>query len=281
MGRALAAFVLCIGCSSSSPEVPADAGADTGVMPDVEMEAAPAFDCEPDSKTGNPMGTIAVKTPKGTTMAVRTPANYDPTVFSPLIVVYAPAVATAVQTEMFTGLTKPATARGYVIAYVSHITPQTSADFADGASAVGVVTDSWCIDPKRIYLTGHSDGGSMAEIIGVRSLVPMAAIAPSASGVTGSNLASAKCPAMPTQVMDIHSINDQLFPPSMGFGADVAKWWAKCDGCGMTPGPPDANNCITYPSCMGMAEVKYCEGNLQHGQWPPINGAMLDFFDAH
>jgi polyhydroxybutyrate depolymerase len=279
-GRFAIVCLACVACSST-PEAPAaDAGADTGVMPDVEVEAAPLPDCEPDTKLGNPMGTIALKTPRGTTMAVRPPPNYDPTVFSPLIMVYAPAVATALQTESFTGLTKPGNARGYVVAYVSHITPQTTADFADGAAAVTAVTDAWCIDPKRIYLTGHSDGGSMSEIIGVRSLVKMAAIAPSAAGVTGMNLAGAKCPATPTQVMKIHSINDGLFPPANGFGADAAKWWAKCAGCDMTPGPKDANGCITYPSCMDMVEVRYCETTGQHGQWPPLNAAMLDFFDS-
>ncbi len=192
----------------------------------------------------------------------------------------APAVATAAQTEAFTGLTNAAKGRGYVIAYVSHISPASNADFADGAAAVTAVTDSWCIDPKRIYLTGHSDGGSMSEVIAVRSLVKMGAVAPSASGVSATNLATTKCPAAPVQVMQIHSRNDMLFPLANGHGAQVAAWWAKCDGCDPTPGPADGSGCVTYPSCMNGVEVRYCEWGGQHGQWPPLNGAMLDFFDS-
>lgn len=236
--------------------------------------ASPAPACEPGTKPGDPAGAEGLQTGLGVTFNVRVPAGYDPTAASPLIVVYAPAGANEQQTETFTKLTPDAHARGYVIAYVDHVTPNTAAKIADVAGVATQIGQSWCIDPARVYLTGHSDGGSVATLIALQADIALAAIAPSAAGADGAYLAQQPCPP-PLAVMVLHSKNDSLFP---GFGAEAADYWAGCEQCQPTPGAPDADGCIAYPGCAMGVEVRYCEGSGSHGTWPNKNAAMLDFF---
>jgi len=279
-------LIFVLGCSSS-PTTPigsdaSDAQVDVAQMDDAQ-DAMMGFACDPNSKMGDPSGGT-FKTSRGTNVIVRTPPGYDPSVGSPLVVVYAPCCVSGSATEGFVGLTPKAKNRGYLIAYPDHITPQSSTDFADAAAVLTGITDAWCVDPKRIYLTGHSDGGSIAEILTIKNMAKPAAIAPSAAGINAMYLMGQVCPKEMVPEMEIHSKNDQLFPISQGFGGQTAAWWAKCDMCDAMPGAPDANNCVVYPSCAMGTEVRYCEGSGVHGQWPGaliagINDAIFDFFD--
>jgi polyhydroxybutyrate depolymerase len=234
--------------------------------------------CAPGSKDGPLDGAVGELTPLGVDYNVRTPADYAPTVGHPLIVVYAPAGGSATTTEQFTGLTAPATARGYVIAYLNHVLPSGDAQFADAGTVPQQIIARWCIDERRVYTTGHSDGGSLASVTGLFEVTDPkpAAIAPSAAGVSTSTLSSVDCPA-PLPVMVLHSSNDSLFPvPS--FGLEPSQWWASCASCA-GPGATLPNGCIVHDGCADGVEVQYCEGTGQHGSWPPLNEAMLDFFD--
>jgi len=215
------------------------------------------------------------------TYNVRTPADYEPTVGHPLIVVYSPAgVTNPAQTEQFTGLTTPATSRGYVITYVNHVSPASQPDIQDVALVPELVVASWCIDTQRTYLTGHSDGGSMAWLMALYDLTTPrpAAIAPSAAGVNSTYLAQVSC-STPLPVMILHSSNDSLFPvPTFGF--EPAEWFANCNGCSSTS-TTASNGCQAYSNCPAGAETQYCQGTGSHGQWPPMNTHILDFFDLH
>jgi polyhydroxybutyrate depolymerase len=292
----IARWIFAIGlvaCSSSgsSPSWHAasdDAGDDAGTAGDDggdPGEAGPPT-CDAGAKTGSAKGG-SVTAPGGLNVVVRVPAGYDPTIASPFVMVFAPAGGDAAATEQFTGYTPVAMKRGYIIAYADHVSPTTMSVIKQAAQAIPTVTGKWCVDPKRIYLTGHSDGGTVAELTAYAGYATVAAIAPSASGVTASNLAAASCPKAPISAMEIHSTGDQLFPVSQGFGADVAKSWAKCESCASTPGPKEKDGCIPYPGCAGGTEVRYCEGSAPHGYWPPAadppptDSQIFDFFDRH
>ena len=58
-------------------------------------------------------------------------------------------------------LTQEATAAGFIVAYADHrtMTPKTIEELAE---IPGLIEKKWCIDKKRIFLTGHSDGGTTA-----------------------------------------------------------------------------------------------------------------------
>jgi polyhydroxybutyrate depolymerase len=251
------------------------AAADASDQGEAAVEAGPPS-CDPGAKTGVDDG--SVKTPAGTSVLVRTPTNYDPTIGAPLIIVYAACCISGAEMQAFTLLTPAATKDGYVIAYADHISPSSSAAFTDAASVLGAVTARYCVDTANVFLTGHSDGGSLDEVVAIEGLLTPRAIAPSASGLPQSQLA--KCPAAAISVFEQHSSGDTLFPISGGYGAPVAAWWAKCGGCGAED-PPRPDGCIPYDACAGGVEVLYCQGTAIHGIWPNRDQAILAFFDAH
>src|SRR5262249_17484693 len=151
-------------------------------------------------------------------------------------------------------------------------------DLKDSAAAIPAVTAKWCVDPNRIYATGNSNGGSLSEVIAAREYAPLAAIAPNAAGVSATVFRQIGCPKAPSPGMERHASGDDLFPLSAGYGADVAKEWAKCDGCDLTPSAPTPDGCTGYTGCASGVEVKYCQDTGPHGAWPARNPAIFDFF---
>jgi polyhydroxybutyrate depolymerase len=267
--------VLACGDGGSASSDAGDAAVDD-VASEPVVETGPTCDGTKTGVNGN-----IEKTTGAENILVRTPTNYDPTVGSPLIVVYAGCCVTGAVMEPFTGFTPPATQRGYVVAYVDHITPNGAAATADAASAVAAVEKAFCIDTAHVFLTGHSDGGSLTELIAIANLVAPSAIAPSASGMLASQLGTTPCPkSSPISVFDMHSSGDTLFPISQGYGQPMAAWWAKCAGCDATT-TTLANGCLTYPNCTAPAQVVYCQGTAAHGVWPGRQTQILDFFDQY
>jgi len=208
-------------------------------------------------------------------LTIRAPVNYrvEP---HPLLIVYSAAGMTAADTEHFTGLTAAATARGYVLTYVSHLGPSMAA-MVEFARVPSLVAAHWCIDPQRIYLTGHSDGGTATTAVALQGKTawPIAAIAPSAAGFNADDFKSFKCPVSPPSTMVWHGAHDSLFP---GWGKEAATWWAGCAGCRTESAGASPNGCFQYTGCPSSAQVFYCETDAGHLKWPRENiPAILDF----
>ncbi len=233
--------------------------------------------CEKGSRPGAAGITNLEETAKEVPYNVRTPQNYDPTIAHPLLVVYAAAGNNRYETEGLTGLTTEATAHGFIVAYPDHLRLSLPV-LEELATIPALIARKWCIDEKRVYLTGQSDGGMAAEAIAFlpKTRGTAAAIAPSGAGVNGKDLAEYNCPE-PLPVMVMHSKNDTVFP---GYGAEAARWWAACNRCAPTPAPPDKNGCVAYPDCAGGAATLYCESTGRHKDWPAMNSALLDFFGS-
>lgn len=208
--------------------------------------------------------------------SVRTPSNYDPSIQHPLLLVYAAAGQSRAASERFTGLTRAATGAGFIVAYTDH--RRLSVRVLDELAKIpGEVAQKWCIDTGRIYLTGHSDGGTAAAAMAFRpddGLEP-AGIAASAAGVRGVDLEGYECP-QGMRIMILHNRDDELFA---GFGEEAAQWWASCKGCdGATAGMRD-DGCKDFGDCAGGGAVRYCEGDGGHRRWPAMNETMLEFFE--
>jgi polyhydroxybutyrate depolymerase len=238
-------------------------------------KARDAAACE--SKSGVAGATDGERTAKGVQFNVRTPANYDSTYAHPLLVVFAPAGNSAAASEHLTGLTTMATTAGYVVVYPTHVRNSIPV-IEDFSTISSLVANNWCIDESRIYLTGHSDGGTVALAIALldRTRHIPAAIAPSAAGFTRKDLAEFNCPA-PLPVMIMHSAKDELFP---GFGTEAAAWWAACNQCDSTPQKAGDNGCVIFPNCAGGVTTQYCEGTEPHENWPALTQPIIDFFAA-
>jgi polyhydroxybutyrate depolymerase len=231
--------------------------------------------CDPATKPGNAGASNDEKTSAGIRFMVKTPVNYNATVAHPLLMVYAPARTNRYESEDFVSLTQEATAAGFIVAYADHraMNPETIEKLAE---IPGLIEQKWCIDKKRIFLTGHSDGGTaamaIAFIAGTKHIP--AAIAPSAAGIRGEDLKAYQCPN-PLSVMIMHSSQDSLFP---GYGKEAIQWWAACNGCDAAGLVKDADGCVTYRGCKNNVSTRYCEGAGPHTKWPGNNKVLVDFF---
>lgn len=231
--------------------------------------------CEPGSRMGPAGSSNSESTAKGIRYNVRTPSNYDPTVAHPLLVVYAPATANRWRTERITRFTPTATANGFIVAYADH--PRLSkASTIELGTIPERVSKQWCIDNERVFLTGHSDGGTVATALAFMDATKQipAAIAPSAAGVTKADFLAEFCPE-PLPVMVMHSANDRLFP---GYGAESAEWWAACNGCDVKAEKTQHNGCEVFTGCQEGADVWYCEGQHDHARWPDLSPSVIEFF---
>lgn len=227
------------------------------------------------SKTGQTGGANKLTTPKGFPFNVKTPSNYQATFAHPLLIVYAPSVSRTLM-EKYTGLTQQATKAGLIVAYVDG--QRLSLDSIPELGKVPEeVSKYWCIDQNRIFLTGHSDGGTVSSALAFMDASPFqpTAIAPSAAGITGDELQQYQCPP-PLSVMIMHNEGDSHFPE---FGKQTAKWWAACNQCAPTTQATSDGNCLRYDNCAGGVETLYCEGkDGSHISWPHLNPEMIDFF---
>lgn len=208
---------------------------------------------------------------------VRTPLNYDATFAHPLLMVYAPAGQSRWASERFVELTTMATGAGFVVAYADHRRLDIPAIEQLGRIPELVAKD-WCIDQKRVYVTGHSDGGTVSvglAVLDKTKEIP-AAIAPSAAGWTDKDLEAFQCRSS-IPVMIMHSKNDSLFP---GWGAQTSAWWAGCNHCDVTKTRPVEGGCRAYQGCASGGATLYCEGTGGHRDWPNLNRVILEFF-AH
>jgi polyhydroxybutyrate depolymerase len=242
---------------------------------DYSAESLPAGTCKEASRSGKPGISDDEVSANGLNFSVRTPANYDATIAHPMFMVYAPAGRSRFGTERMTGLTLAATSAGYIISYADHerISPSTLPRMAEIPKQVAA---NWCVDDQRIYLTGHSDGGTAA--MGLAFLEETrhlpGGIAPSATGIRGSDLVEYSCPD-PLSVLVMHSREDSLFP---GYGKETVEWWAACNQCSAEAKASGQTGCQTYSDCAPGTRTWYCEGNGAHGKWPEINSTILDFF---
>ncbi len=215
------------------------------------------------------------QTEHGIKYMVRTPANYNPGILHPLIMVYAPAGSSRFRSERLTDLTFAATTAGFVVVYAD--SRRLSLEVIPELGTIPqLIAKKWCVDERRVYLTGHSDGGTVAlalALLDETRHIPTA-VAPSAAGFRRTDLETFSCPETLSALI-MHSTNDHLFP---GYGAEAAAWLASCSKCRSRLVDRDENGCMAYSGCQANSKTIYCEGTGSHRQWPALNTALLSFF---
>ena len=144
------------------------------------------------------------------------------------------------------------------------------------------------VDPKRVYVTGMSNGGMMSHRLGIELSTKVAAIAP----VVGALFGDEKPPAGPVPAMIIVGAQDQvvhaeggpLTPPALQPGgaarataADMpalpakaaAEFWAKADGCTDPKTTREKEMEVTvYGRCRSGMEVQFISVAGQGHAWP-------------
>lgn len=149
-------------------------------------------------------------------------------------------------------------------------------------------------DPRRIFVTGISNGGLMSHRLGCELSHRIAAIAPVVRTLT-NRLADACAPARPVPVLMFFGTADKLVPfegglqkmgsvasPVLSARQTIEKW-ASLNGCGkavVAPGPEGPTH--TYPNCRAGAEVT---AQIREGAghtWPKDATRLIwEFFEKH
>lgn len=175
----------------------------------------------------------------------------------------------------------------------------------DDLGFVGKIIDELesklCIDSRRVFATGMSNGGFLSHRLACELSTRIAAIAPVA-GLVGV----ASCtPTRPMSVFQFHGKLDALVPyegnPSIGIPsvAQAMAGWATRSGCSTTPRETSKKGevtCVTYDGCSQGAEVNLCSVTGGGHTWPggyPVpslghttteisaTDMMWDFFQRH
>ena len=268
----LLSVVLLAGCALPESE-----------LAETSYAAQTSHACAPGAKPGKPGKTDNLLTHRGIHYHVRTPLNYDPRRAHPLLVVFSPGDRDGLGTEWFTGLTTGSTRAGFIVVYADNRPrkiPSLNRPLArewilELGTLPTLVAREWCIDESKIFLTGHSNGGTVSTALALLDETPVqpAALAPSAAGFRAGDLASFSCPP-PLPVLVMHSGNDSLFP---GYGAEASQWWKRCNQCSDRTRALGAG-CSAYQDCALGVSTVYCEGNKKHGAWPARNERIISFF---
>lgn len=243
---------------------------------------------------------------------VHAPPAYDPTAATPVVLILHGYTETNDSIEDITQMTPEADARGYIVVYPQGLGTSWNAGECCGSSQQQGIDDvgfinamldkieaDYCVDTKRVYSAGFSNGGMLSHRLACESADRIAAIGP----VSGPIRLSTCTPSRPVPLQQFHGTSDFIVPYNGGFGAtsvpDCTAGWVERNGCDPTPTVTfdmgDAT-CETYSGCDEGADVVLCTLDGGGHQWPGgqsggpfgtvnmdifASEALLDFFDAH
>ena len=180
---------------------------------------------------------------------VHLPPSYQPGNLYPLVYDYHGRTATAFQQEALSQMSVKADKEGFVV-----IHPQASGNPPTWWGAIPEeigdpdmdfvqmmtkeINQNISVDPKRVYVTGMSNGGSFVNRLGCSMANQIAAIAP----VSGGHIHREKCqPTRPVPVIAFHGMLDTIIPyegRDFGNNPSVHDWitdWASRNGCNPRP----------------------------------------------
>ncbi len=285
-------FLVVTACGSSSPGTPplaSDAAAPDAAAPDAPAIDASEVQSSCTGKLAQPLDSTWTVVSKGTDRAanVHVPANYDPTKPTPVVLNFHGFTSDATQEALLSNMSAKADQEGFVVVYPEGLNSSWNAGACCGTSAssgtddVQFVSDlidslevQLCVDTKRVFATGMSNGAFLSHRLGCEMSDRIAAIAPVA-GVMG--IPDCK-PSRPVPVMEFHGTLDPLVPydgsATLGFPsvADTFAGWATRDGCtDATPAQTYANadaHCSTYSQCASGATVTLCTIDGGGHTWP-------------
>jgi polyhydroxybutyrate depolymerase len=187
------------------------------------------------------------------------PNNYQPGTPAPLIIGLHGYTAESPYAQSYFELGKVADEKGILTVYPSgskdsngylfwNATPaccnfdsNTVDDEAYLLSIIDAVSKDHAVDPARIYIVGHSNGGFMAHRMACNQSDRIAAIV-SLAGATYSNPKSCK-PTSPVSVLQIHGTNDAVISYTGGYlfssaypsARKTIDLWGKLNKCGKKP----------------------------------------------
>jgi polyhydroxybutyrate depolymerase len=186
--------------------------------------------------------------------------------------------------ESYTGMSNVSDRKGFMAVYPSAVTPHPfwnyygATDKPDDVHFIRLLIDhiesTRCVDSKRVYATGVSNGGGMAARIGCKLSTRLAAIAP----VAGGYLHLPPCnPDRPLSVLEIHGTADKTVPywgtgPDHKGGAQrYVREWAKRDGCEAKPTRTKLSDTVLrmeWKTCLPGLRVTHLKITGGPHEWP-------------
>jgi polyhydroxybutyrate depolymerase len=144
------------------------------------------------------------------------------------------------------------------------------------------ILDHYCIDESLVFTAGTSSGAHFVNILGCRLADRIAAIAPVAGVLFGTNCGGR------VAALIIHGVDDSSFEA----GTQARDFWREHDGCEDVTVPPiadvhasvvetpESHGCAEYQGCDPVAPVVWCEHSeggydgSTHG-WPLFGGDRI------
>ncbi len=254
------------------------------------------FTCAAGSKKGSKGDSTLTLTSGGLARdsVLHVPSSYDPGQGAMLVVNYHGFSSNAAEQVLLTGMNATADAKGFIVAYpdglgsgwnagtcCSELQPPGVDDVQFTKDLLALLETEYCVDPKRVFATGFSNGGFMSHMLGCDMADTFAAIAP-VSGVLGIPTASCN-PSRPIPVLDIHGTADpvvpydggpalKLLPPIQFASVDATVgFWRATNRC-LSPAVVDYENgdatCLRWGDCDGGVDVELCTLLGDGHQWP-------------
>jgi polyhydroxybutyrate depolymerase len=181
--------------------------------------------------------------------AVFRPSSLDPKQLVPLIVAMHGYTGNPTEMEAHTNFDEQAKQGGFVVVYPQGLADSWNAgaccgdNHSDDVAFIRALIDRLVsgghVDPKRIFMTGMSNGGMMSHRLACELSDRVAAVA----SVSGALVIDACKPARPISVLEMHGTGDTIVPfegDLTGGGhfrstISVMTQWAALDGCAASP----------------------------------------------
>jgi polyhydroxybutyrate depolymerase len=302
--RGIAIALVC--ACSGSHEAPMQDGANDatdGATPDVPPTSCVGKMTQPADSTWTLMvGSLS------RTANVHVPAGYDPQTPTPVVIDMHGRLGNATDEPPLSLSTPKADAEGFIVVYPQAWGSPTSwnaggccdpanTNNIDDVGFIHALIDELdaklCVDDRRVYAMGMSNGGYLSQRLACELADRVAAIGP----VAGTLAVQTCNPARPVPVFEVHGDQDPLVPYM--YAQQSVTYWAAKYHCGsmMTTYQNGAATCVTHSGCDAGADVVLCTLTGGGHQWPgggvtlPLLGnkiddlhatdAIWDFFAAH
>lgn len=289
------------------PDAATDAGAPDAATEDAALRDAAADDAggallppEPSAGCGAGRARYGVGTTTGTVMhgaaartfRVRVPPGYDDRVATPVVLMFHGGGGTGLQLEERSSRMSPVADReGFVVVYPDGTGRTWNAggccgpaarDAVDDVGFVGALLDhleqELCIDRRRVFASGMSNGAMMSHRLACEASDRIAAIAP----VAGVEMSPTCAPARPVPVLQVHGTADGHVPWEGGVGCGLAgvaftsvpatmEGWRLRNGCSSTTSvvlEQGDGTCTGFDGCPIAGETVLCAIASGGHSWP-------------
>ena len=146
-----------------------------------------------------------------------------------------------------------------------------------------LVTNALCVDTRRVFVTGFSNGAYMANQLGcrrgerIRGIVSHAGGGPYELQGTYDDHGNLVCGGKAVAALIVHGTSDATVAPSEG--QKSIDHWSRVNRCSGSSSPSGAPPCVALAGCYQPVGVCLIPG-LGHGLWKEAGKVTWSFFDA-